>query len=92
MLIGPSVLVLVHVSRGGTRRPVAHGEAFELWDGVRLVAEFPTTLILDLLAGLIANLEMSDRVRQTMPAKRKPLAIVTPEKQTERQNARRKRS
>lgn len=92
MLIGPSVLVLVHVSRGGTRRPVAHGESFELWDGLRLVAEFPTTLILDLLAGLIANIEMSDRVRATMPAKHKPLAVVTPEQQAERRLTRRKRS
>ncbi len=71
---------------------MAYGESLELWDGVRLVAEFPTTLILDLLAGLMANIEMTDRVRQTMPAKRKPLAVVTPEKQQERHTTRRKRS
>lgn len=92
MLIGPSVLVLVHVSRGGTRRPLAYGETLELWNGVRLMAEFPTTLILDLLAGLVANVEMTDRVRQTMPAKRKPLSPALQARNSARSELRRKRS
>ena len=92
MLIAPSVLVLVQRLRTGTRRPVEYGDTFELWDGVHMIAEFPTVLMLDLFAGLVANIEVNDRVRQGMPAKRKPLAVVSPEQQKERQNARRKRS
>ena len=91
MLIGPSVLVLVHVSRSGTARPLTHGDVLQLWDGIRMVAEFPTTLVLDLLAGLVANIEMQDRVRETMPAKRKPLAVAPQKTQATRRAARKSR-
>jgi hypothetical protein len=86
------VLALIFVSRAGTRRPVTYGDAFELWDGVHLVAEFPLTLLMDILSGHLAGIELTDRVRMNMPAKRKPLTPAESKRREARRLARKKRS
>jgi CheY-like chemotaxis protein len=85
------VLVLIFVSRGGTRRPVSYGDAFELWDGVRMVAEFPMTLLMDVLMGHVAGIELADRVRTRMPPRRTPLTPAESRRREARRLARKTR-
>jgi hypothetical protein len=86
------VVALIFVSRGGTRRPVAYGEALELWDGVHMIAEFPMQLLLDVLMGHVAGIDVADRVRRGMPTPRTPLTPAESQRRAARRRARKTRA
>jgi hypothetical protein len=75
----------------GTTWPLREGDTVEAWTGLRLVAEIPAELLIELIAHHLRGIALQDEFRVTVTPARKPLAPIVEAKQAARAAVRRSR-